>query len=69
MALYNPELELSKKFPTIESINYEIKRIEPYKRKHRILSQWGNVEARERYLHFLNYEKALKKLKQTYKQQ
>lgn len=69
MTLWNPKLELQKKFPTIDSINYEIKRIEPYKRKHRILSQWGNVEARERYQQFLQYEKALKKIKQTYKQQ
>ena len=69
MRNWNIELELQKKFLTIDSINYEIKRIATYKRKHHYYSQLGNVESRQRYRQFLQYEKALKKLKQTYKQQ
>lgn len=69
MRNWNIELELQKKFPTVDSINYEIKRIAPYKKRHRLYSQLGNVESRQRYHQFLQYEKALKKLKQTYKQQ
>lgn len=68
MRNWNIELELQKKFLTIDSINYEIKRIATYKRKYRYESQWGNVESKQRYHQFLQYEKALKKLKQTYKQ-
>ena len=51
-------------FTTVEQINKEIKRIASIKKRHRILSQLGNVESRERYHNILRYEKQLKKYKE-----
>ena len=51
-------------FTTVEQINKEIKRIASIKKRHRILSQLGNVESRERYHNILKYEKQLKKYKE-----
>lgn len=51
-------------FTTVEQINKEIKRIASIKKRHRILSQLGNVESRERYHNILKYEKQLKKHKE-----
>lgn len=59
--------ELQEKFPTIKAINEELKRIAPRKREHRIWSQWGNVESRERYHNILRYEKQLKSIKEQLK--
>ena len=59
--------ELQEKFPTIKAINEELKRIAPRKRKHRIWSQLGNVESRERYHNMLRYEKQLKEHKEQLK--
>ena len=56
--------ELQEKFPTIKAINEELKRIAPRKRKHRIWSQLGNVESRERYHNILWYVKQLKSSKE-----
>ena len=58
---------IKEQFTTVELINKELKRIDPIKRKHRILSQWGNVESRERYHNMLRYEKQLKSLKEQFK--
>lgn len=59
--------DLQKKFPTIEALDYEIKRIASYKRRHRFWARWGNEESKDKYQHILRYEKDLKSLKQTYK--
>lgn len=58
--------ELKEKFPTVKAINKELKRIAPRKREHRIWSQWGNVESKERYHNILRYEKQLKSIKKQY---
>ena len=58
---------IKEQFTTVELINKELKRIAPIKREHRILSQWGNVESRERYHNILRYEKQLKSLKEQFK--
>lgn len=60
-------IELQEKFPTVKDINEELKRIAPRKREHRIWSQLGNVESRERYHNILRYEKQLKSLKEQLK--
>ena len=58
---------IKEQFTTVELINKELKRIAPIKREHRICSQWGNVESRERYHNILRYEKQLKEHKEQLK--
>lgn len=63
------EDEIREKFKSVSQINAELNRIQPIKANHRIWAQWGNVEHREYYNRMLAYERLLKRVKASLKEQ
>lgn len=61
------DIKIREEFQTLEEVNKELKRIKPIKKYRHNLSQWGDLDSREKWRELIQYEKALQMYKKELK--